>query len=151
MTDGGEGTLGHKTPEICREIGRKTFSERKGEKHYKAKGLICDDKEWGTITEFCKENNVSHRAVEKWLDGRNAMPVFWYDKHLHYKNEEFNPEIITRQKHPFKFKIKYQNKIFASQKDFADFIKVSPSILCRWIKNNKIPKYLLDNGFERIQ
>lgn len=151
MTDGGEGTPGHKTPEICKEIGRKFFSERKGARHYKAKGLICDDKEWATETEFCKENNITHGALEKWLDGRNAMPAYWYDKHLHYKNSAFDSKTIKKQIRPFKFKIKYQDKLFNSQKEFADYIKVAPSMLCKWIKKNKIPKYLLDNGFERIQ
>lgn len=151
MTDGGEGALGHKVSEATRERARKMFSEFSGSNHYRARAVICNDKEWETVTAFCKENNVTHAAFEKWLDGRNAMPVYWYNKHLHYKDEEFDTSIIKPQEHPFKQRVEYEGKIFPSQKEFAKYIGVSPACVCKWIKKDKIPQYILDKGFKLVQ
>lgn len=151
MTDGGEGTLGHKVPESLKRKSAQMFHELRGVNHYRAKPLICDDKEWECMFDFCREYGYNWSAVKKWLEGINDMPIYWYNKHLRYKDESLNIFEIHAQKKPFKYYIEYDGEIFNSQREFADYIGVAPSALCRWIKNNKIPKELLDKGFKRFQ
>ena len=149
MTDGGEGTLGHKVPENLKELGVKMFSEKKGKNHYKSIPLICDDKEWECISDFCKENKVTYSAVVKWLTGENNMPVKWYNKHLRFKDENLNLVEIKPQIHPFKNSINYDGRVFESQKALAKYLNISPALLCKILKGEKpMPQEYYDKGLK---
>lgn len=148
MTDGGEGTQGHVcTQESKEKMSHARIGKYKGDNCYKSKAVICDGKRYESITQFCNENNLSRGMVEKWLRGKSAMPPFWYEKHLHLKGENMNYNV---QEKPWQIRIEYDGMIFESQAQFAKYLGCSPALICKWIKNNKIPDEIKQKGFKRI-
>lgn len=146
MTDGGKGTKGHKCSAETKEKLRIETAKRKGKLCPNSKPVICDGVEYESLTSFEKINNVKHAGI--WMYGKKAMPVEWYNKKLHYKDVDFS--IIRCQKVPHNNKIYYDGQIFNSQAEFARHIGVNAPIVCRWIKNNKIPPYIKEKGFKKL-
>lgn len=149
MTRGGEGTSGH----ICSEDAKKRMSlakigKCKGDDCYKSKAVICEGIRYPSITEFCKVYNLGRGMVEKWLNRKANMPQKWIDKELHLEDDT---KPYLPQKIAFQYKIIYDNMEFESQKEFANYLNIAPSLLCRWIKNDKIPQEILNKGFKRIE
>ena len=145
LTDGGEGTTGHVLSEESKQkISRNKMGVNMGADNYKSKPVICDDGYWETISDFCKENNLTRHAVEKWLYGINAMPIEWYNKHLRFANENHDTRC---QEKPWRNKIYYDGKEFESQASFAKYINKYPADVCRWIKNGTIPNEYIEKGF----
>lgn len=145
MTDGGEGTKG----KVLSEESKKKISEaHKGKTGYlccNSKQVICDGIEYASLTEFKKINNVTG-AVNCWLNGKNGMPVEWYERGLHYKGQDVS--IIYPQKKPSKNIILYNGKEYPSQQKIAEELKVSPALVCGWLKGTKkIPKNIKEKGF----
>lgn len=150
MTDGGEGTIGHKVSQELRlKMSTIKIGKYKGEKCYKSKPVITNDKEWVTISDFAKENNLCRHTVEKWLYGINAMPIEWYNIGLRFKNGNYN---IRPQKIKHQFVVEIDGIIFSSQAKFAKYIGQHPSNVCKWINDeNKIPQKYLERGFKRTK
>ena len=148
LTDGGEGATGHKVPKELIDKIIEINRTRKGAKCYKSKAVICDDKEWETLSECAADIGVNREAVRQWLIGGKGMPVEWYNKHLRFKEGNYTSFL---QDKPHKYKIEYNGEIFESQNKFAEYIGVSPALVCRWIKNNNVPQKYLEKGFKRIE
>ena len=149
MTDGGEGNSGRSWSEDARRrMSENMMGKRKGKYCYKSKAVICDGVIYESVTEFAEKNNVSRGALEKWLRGKSAMPEEWYDKGLRLVNQEAK---ITKQDKKWQNPIYYDGNIFKSQAAFAEYIGVDPALVCRWIKNNKIPQKYIEKGFKRIE
>ena len=146
MTDGGKGTKGHKCSAETKEKLRVETAKRKGKLCPNSKPVICDGVEYESLTSFEKINNVKHAGI--WMYGKKAMPVEWYNKGLHYKDVDFS--IIRCQKVPHNNKIYYDGQIFSSQAEFARYIGVDAPVVCRWIKNNKVPSYIKEKGFKKL-
>ena len=64
------------------------------------------------------------------------MPKRWYDKDLHYVGQD--KSIIWCSEKSWANQIKYDNKIFKSQAELARYLNISPSLLCKKIKNKTI-------------
>lgn len=148
LTDGGEGATGHKVPQELIDKIVAINRTRRGAKCYKSKAVICDDKEWETLSECATDIGINREAVRKWLIGKNGMPIEWYNKHLRFVEGNYK---TYPQEAPHHYKIEYDGLVFNSQKDFADYIHLSPALVCRWIKQNKVPKKYLEKGFKRIE
>lgn len=147
MTDGGDGTLGHVVSEESkRKMSLKAKGRNKGKNCYKSKSVITKEKEWETISDFAKENNLVRSTVSKWLYGKCAMPKYWYEQGLRFKNENHN---ITMQNKPHKFTIEIDGIMFNSQAEFSKYIGELPSNTCKWI-NSEIPEKYIKRGFKRI-
>lgn len=148
MTDGGEGTLGHKvSKESKKKMSEVRIGKYKGKDCYKSKPVITNEEEWETITDFAKQHNLCRRTVEKWLYGISAMPIEWYNKGLRFKNETYN---IRPQKNKHSFIVEIDGIKFSSQAQFSKYIGQHPSNVCKWI-NGDIPKKYLERGFKRTK
>ena len=75
------------------------------------------------------------------------MPLYWINKGLRLENDT---NTYIPQKKPYNYQIEYDGKIFNSQAQFAKFIGINAPLLCKIIKENKIPKEWLEKGFRRI-
>jgi hypothetical protein len=148
MTDGGEGTLGHKvSKESKKKMSEVRLGKYKGKDCYKSKPVITNEEEWETITDFAKQHNLCRRTVEKWLYGISAMPIEWYNKGLRFKNETYN---IRPQKNKHSFIVEIDGIKFSSQAQFSKYIGQHPSNVCKWI-NGDIPQKYLERGFKRTK
>lgn len=148
MTKGGEGTLGHKCSiETKQKMSQKRIGKYKGDNCYKSKAVICDNIRYESITEFCGKFNLGRQMVEKWFNHKSAMPLYWINKGLRLENDT---NTYIPQKKPYNYQIEYDGEIFNSQAQFAKFIGISPPLLCKIIKKNKIPKEWLEKGFRKI-
>lgn len=149
MTDGGDGARGHVVSvEVRQRISAMRMGKNKGDECYKSRAVICDGIRYESITEFCNKNHLGRAMVEKWLNGKSAMQPEWYDRGLHLENQV---AVITKQTAPPNFKIEYDGQIFNSQAEFARFIGVSPTLVCKWFKRNKVPRVHIDKGLKRIK
>ena len=150
MTLGGEGSLGHKVSEKLKEKNRNRILGKKGKDCPNSFAVIADGKEYESITDFCIKNNLSREMVEKWLKGEVRLPKEWLDKDLRLKDKK-DKRLLEPQEKPFNTIIKYDGKIFNSQRELADYLEVSPATVCNWFKGKtKIPKKYLDNCIEFI-
>ena len=148
MTDGGEGTLGHKvSKESKKKMSEVKIGKYKGKNCYKSKPVITNEEEWETITDFAKQYNLCRHTVEKWLYGINAMPIEWYNKGLRFKNEIYD---IKPQKNKHSFSVEIDGIKFSSQAQFSKYIGQHPSNVCKWI-NGDIPQKYLERGFKRTK
>lgn len=147
MTDGGKGTKGHKCSLETIEKLRKETAKRKGKLCPNSKIVICDGVEYDSLIDFRTKNNVKG-AVNAWLRGYKKMPIEWYNKKLHYKDLGFS--VVRCQTVPHSYKIYYDGMTFESQAKFAEYIGITPSIVCIWIKGNCVPQHILDKGFKRL-
>lgn len=144
MTDGGEGTVGHVVSEKSRKLMSDAKIGKTGDMCPNSHVVICDGKRYSSLTEFKQHFNVNGN-FQDWLNGVQGMPIEWYERGLHY--EDTNMSQIRCQEKPWRYKIKYDNKIFDSQRELADYIGVSPTLICKWNKRGLWEK----KGIERIK
>lgn len=141
MTDGGDGATGHVVSDDAKLKMSKVKKGKTGKNCPNSKVVVCDSVEYNSLTEF---KNINHPkgAIYQWLNGTKAMPKYWYDKKLHYKDSDFS--IIKCQAKSWSNKIMYNGIVFNSQAELARHLKIQPSLLCRWIKTNSIPSKYKD-------
>lgn len=144
MTDGGEGTLGRVVSEEQRRKMSEYYTGRTGYLCCNSKQVICDGIEYASLTEFKEKNDVKG-AVNCWLNGTKGMPVEWYEKGLHYKNQDTS--IIYLQEKPWRDIVIYDGKEYSSQKELAQELNVSCALVCSWLKGKKkVPKEIIKRG-----
>ena len=144
MTDGGEGTFGHVVSEKSRRLMSNAKIGRTGDMCPNSHAVICDGRRYASLTEFKQFLNVKGN-FQDWLNGVQAMPIEWYERGLHYEDTDMSQ--IKCQEKPWRYKIRYKDKIFNSQRELADYIGVSPALICRW---NKLGLWE-EKGIERIK
>lgn len=143
MTLGGEGTLGHKP---SKEARKRMSESHKGNVPINSLQVVCNEIEYRSVQYFSEVNGLVAATVRKWLDGKNKMPIEWFEKGLRYKEEELNKNIKPQDKN--KRQIYYNGKIFNKQSELARELGVSPSGLCLWLNGtNPIPLEIYEKGF----
>ena len=137
MTLGGEGRLGAIPSEETRKKMSKAKKGKNGKDCPNSKPIICDGIEYESLTKFREATNIRGN-VNQWLNGIKGMPKYWYDKGLHYKNDDFSKIICNENKRVFHAKI--DDKTFYSQAELARYINVHTSTICHWFnKESKVP------------
>lgn len=150
MTLGGEGNLGHKATEKVKKTNRERMLGKRGDLCCNSHSVICDGIRYESITEFCEKNNLSRGMVECWLSGKHRMPKEWLDKDLKKEFEEDKRQIVPQEK-SWKDRIEYDGVVFNSQAELAEYLGVSNSTLCNWLKGNtKIPKEVYEKGIKLL-
>lgn len=74
MTDGGEGTFGHKVSEENKEKMRQRFLGKTGKDCPNSRPVICDGIEYESLTDFKIKNNYPKGNIQAWLNGKAGMP-----------------------------------------------------------------------------
>lgn len=144
MTDGGDGNKGHTVSKEHRQKLSKLFKGKTGSLCCNSKPVICDGVRYASLTEFKTQNNVKG-AIHSWLNGTKGMPKEWYDKGLRYVDRDNS--VIYCQAKPWSRKLKYDNKIFNTQRELAEYLGVSAALICKWDKKG----LLSQKGIERIE
>jgi len=148
-TDGGDGQYGHK---MSLEARKKLSENHKGlltgKNHPQSKPVICENKEYCSISEFASSFGLKREAVKAWLNGRNNMPIEWYEKGLKYR------DIITfikPQERPHKRKVSYDGITFDSLTKVSEYIGEDFRKVSLWLLGkNKMPKRYMDKGLKYI-
>ena len=96
MTDGGEGTVGHRVSQETVEKMSMMKLGKKGKDCPNSRAVICDGIEYESLTDFKIKNGNPKGNISGWLLGNVGMPEYWYDKRLHYKDTDFS--IIKKSK-----------------------------------------------------
>lgn len=147
MTLGGEGTIGHKSTEKIKQVNRQRLLGKKGKDCVNSRPVMCDNIEYESLTQFCEINHLSRAMVITWVNGRDTMPMEWYNKQLHYKDSDFS--IIKPRENEKCWKILIDDKCFYSQRDFADYIHEEYPTVCLWLnRQNPMPMDLLNHGLK---
>ena len=147
MTLGGEGTLGHKGGENIARINRERLLGKKGKDCVNSRPVLCDNIEYESLTQFCEINNLAKGAVGEWINGHDTMPMEWYNKQLHYKDDDFS--IIRPREDEKKWDIIIDKKHFYSQRDFANYIGEAYTNVCLWLnKKNPMPLDIINHGLQ---
>lgn len=113
-----------------------------------SKVVLCENKEYESLTIFCETFGLQHQTVSSWLIGKKSMPKEWFDKGLRYKYYNYN---IRCQKIPHKRKIYCDGKIYDSLSSFSKYINISAPRLSK-ILNGKVlmPKELKEKDLKYI-
>ena len=147
MTLGGEGTLGHKCPNSVREKTRQLMLGKKGKDCVNSRPVICDGIEYESLAQFCEINNLTRCSVGEWINGHDTMPMEWYNKKLHYKDDDFS--IIRPREDEKQWDIIIDKKHFYSQRDFANYIGENYTNVCLWLnQKNPMPLDIINHGLQ---
>jgi group I intron endonuclease len=149
MTDGGEGTLGHKVSKETKLKMSKARTGKTGKNCPNSRKVICDNIKYDSLTEF---KNINHPkgAIYQWLNGTKAMPKEWYDKKLRYADMDFS--IVKCQTSSWQNQVMYDNMTFDSQSKLADYLNVEKSTLCNWLNGKlEMPQKYRNKGLKRIK
>lgn len=146
MTDGGEGTLGHKNNEKVAETNRNRLLGKKGKDCPNSRPVICDDIEYESLTQFKEKNGFPKGNISAWLSGKVGMPEYWYNKKLHYKDTGFDvvkkTELSNRTR-----KVVIDNVVFNRLEDCAQYLNIAAATLCLYLNNkSKPPAEIIKRG-----
>lgn len=133
MIDGGEGNPGHKLSDDAKEKIRNAHVGRTGKKCPNSKAVVCDGIEYSSRGEFAEAFGLNPTTVGTWLNGVRGMPVKWYELGLRYKYDDGVNIKPQQKKH--RRKVIYDGMVFNSQKELSDYLGITPSCLCLWLKN----------------
>lgn len=139
LTDGGEGSLGHKVPESLIEQNRERLLGKTGADCPNSRVVICEGVEYASLTEFKQKNGNPRGNIGAWLLGKVGMPSEWYEKGLCYKDlgtDITYKSLIADQRAR---KIVIDNIVFNSLKECANYLKINSSNLSLWLNNKKRP------------
>lgn len=149
MTDGGEGSPGHKGGEKVSKTNRERLLGKRGKDCPNSEPVVCDGIEYESLTQFKEMNNHPRGNITGWLNGKVGMPLEWYEKGLCYKR--LGPDITFPQESPHYYQIEYNNKIYESQAALADELGVAPASIVHWLKHDKFPpKRIVEKGLRRV-
>lgn len=139
LTDGGEGTLGHKVPESLKEKSRLRLLNKTGSECCNSRVVVCDGIEYCSLQEFSKANNFPKGDISGWLLGKVGMPKYWYDKKLHYKDLGFEIVKLSEVSENRYRKTMVEDKIFNTLKECGEYLGINASNVCLYLNNKKRP------------
>lgn len=80
-------------------------------------------------------------------NGHDTMPMEWYNKKLHYKDDDFS--IIRPREDEKQWDIIIDKKHFYSQRDFANYIGENYTNVCLWLnQKNPMPLDIINHGLQ---
>lgn len=134
MTDGGEGTLGHKAGEKVVKANRERMLGKKGKDCPNSRPIICDGIEYESLTDFKEKHNYPKGNITGWLNGKFGMPKYWYDKGLHYKDTDFS---LMKCSDINLCRVVVNDFIFDSLEEASEYLDISKALLCYYLSGKK--------------
>lgn len=142
MTDGGEGTYGHKAGENVIKKNRERLLGKTGKDCCNSRPVICDGTEYESLTDFKEKNNYPKGNIAGWLSGKVGMPKHWYDKKLHYKDTDFSSIKCSDINLG---RVIIDEMTFESLKEASEYLSVSNATLCYYLSGKKkLPQNLAE-------
>ena len=146
LTDGGEGTTGHKVSEEIKEIMRQLKLGKVGKDCPNSRPVVCDGVEYESLTDFKNKNNHPKGNIAAWLNGTVRMPEYWYNKRLHYKDLGFDVVKLADNKNRAK-KVVADGIIFDTLEDCANYFGVDAPRICNYLNGkNATPDRIISAG-----
>lgn len=144
MTDGGEGTFGHKAGEKVAQVNRNRLLGKKGKDCPNSRPVICEGIEYESLTQFKEMNGNPKGNIQGWLNGKVGMPEYWYNKKLQYKDIGFEvvkkTTCINRNK-----KVMVNDIVFNTLEDCAEYLGITaPSISLYLNGSQRPPKEIIE-------
>lgn len=139
LTDGGEGSLGHKVTEELKQKNRNRLLGKTGKDCPNSRIVICDGIEYESLTEFKRKNNYPKGDLNGWLNGKVGMPKYWYDKKFHYKDLGFEAVKLSQVSKARYKKVMVNEIIFDSLEECAKYLNTSASLISPYLNNKKSP------------
>ena len=148
-TDGGDGQHGHVMSSEAREkLSQNHKGLMTGENHPASKAVVCDGKEYVSVKEFATFAGLKREAVKQWLNGKNNMPVYWYEKGLRYRDIT-TP--IKPQKRPHRKQVTCDGMIFNSLSEVSKYLQVDFRVVSPWLLGKiKMPQQYVDRGLNYV-
>lgn len=139
LTDGGEGTLGHKVPESFKQKARDRLIGKTGKDCPNSRPVICDGIEYESLNDFKEKNNYPKGDLNAWLNGKVGMPKYWYDKKLHYKDLGFDIVKLSEVSEARYKKVMVNDITFNTLEECADYLGIKPSSISLYLNNKQSP------------
>lgn len=116
-----------------------------GGRHGNPKAVICENREFKSCDECSEYYGIISGTMKNWLNGRNPMPLEWYNKGLRYKEKSMEDYKIQQIKE--EDNVICENKIFNSSKECADYYNLDVYTLRRWLNFEvSMPQKFYDMG-----
>lgn len=139
MTDGGEGTLGHKVPQECRDKLRQRFLGKTGAECINSRAVLCDGIEYSSLSEFEELHPNLKGNISGWLLGTVGMPPYWYNKNLCYKDLGTEITYVSENYEQRNRKAVADDIVFDTLKECGDYLGVTASSVSLYLRNKKSP------------
>lgn len=113
--------------------------------------IIFEGKEYNSMTEFSKKNNICLSTISNILNGKTIVSDFYILGKLHYSDISFEEQLklfkFNKNKSSLSKSIIYEDKIYDSISSFAKSIKEDNRKVSNWLYNRKsMPKEYIDKG-----
>ena len=117
---------------------RERLLGKKGKDCPNSRPVICDGIEYESLTQFKEMNGNPKGNIQGWLNGKVGMPEYWYNKKLHYKDVGF--EIVKKARFANRCrKPMVDGIVFNTLAECADYLHLTPSVLCLYLTNQFTP------------
>ena len=136
LTDGGDGTFGHKVSDMSIEKMRLARLGKNGKDCPNSRPVICDGVEYESLTDFKIKHNFPKGNIQAWLNGTVGMPKEWYDRGLHYKDVGFEVIEPTQQKNRTR-RVMADGIVFNTLADCAQYFNTNASMICCYLSGKK--------------
>lgn len=147
LTDGGEGTLGHKVSEKSKEKSKNRLLGKTGKDCPNSRVVICDGIEYESLTDFKSKNGNPKGNIGGWLRGEVGMPKYWYDKKLHYKDLGFEVVRLSEITENRYRKVAVGNIIFSNLEECGKYLGITASSVSLYLNNKETPpKRIIDSN-----
>lgn len=97
--------------------------------------VVCENKYFNTLNEFCKEYNLKKASVKNWLNHNNKMPKEWYDKGLRYEEESMEDYEWTTYKS--RRRVVCDGIVYETAEKFAKTFDLKIPTLNDWLNGRK--------------
>ena len=116
--------------------------------------VVCENITYESAEKFARQFDLKTTTLNCWLTGKRAMPDKWYDKGLRYEDKTMD-EYIKRSNAPKKKsktsskKVFCDNMVFNSIKECANYYKLSPETIGKWLSGyNPMPQNFINKGLK---
>lgn len=146
-TTGGGGSNGLELPKEIRLKISKNRNYTYREENKRSKNVIFDGVEYGCVLTLCEKFDFEYKAIIRYLNHSNKMPVEFYVLGLRYADDKMcNYEVCTDKDITMK-EIWLDGIKFKTASDCAIYCNVEPKILRSWLSGaRKMPKEFYDRG-----
>lgn len=137
--------------ETKQKISKANKGRLLGSKNPASKQVICEDKVFGCAKECAEYYNINAQTMRNWLNHSNDMPKEWYNKGLHYVNENmenYTIQIEYKGKNNKRSKqVICENIEFSNVRECSEYYGVNYGTMSNWLcgKNN-MPKEWYNKG-----
>ena len=134
--------------------------EKMSENSTIAKKVFCDELIFKCINECAKYYNINNANIERWLQGKNKMPLDFQKLNLRYatnddlnKYEKYdinkhgeNANIVINVNETYSKNVHCDNLIFKSITDCANYYEIDRMTMSRWLKG----KVKMNSDFQQL-